>query len=182
MISLLAYRNWEKKNTRTFHFSIWRVYWSCFAENKCQEFFFLFFLQRAIPILVGTKFDDFIKLPIDLQWAVANQVRLKRLATSYLGLLNYTYLVIKQIAWQALLNDRFTVNKAYISVHNIYQLNFTEIVLTPFICLNFWIMLHRRAYHSSTISLDLSLLIRSPTNLFKEDEPPNNTPTPTISS
>lgn len=33
-------------------------------------------LQAAIPILVGTKFDDFIQLPIDLQWTIASQVRL----------------------------------------------------------------------------------------------------------
>lgn len=33
-------------------------------------------LQAAIPILIGTKFDDFIQLPIDLQWTIASQVRL----------------------------------------------------------------------------------------------------------
>ncbi|XVE85645.1 hypothetical protein DITRI_Ditri17bG0107100 [Diplodiscus trichospermus] len=31
--------------------------------------------QTAIPILIGTKFDDFIQLPIDLQWALASQAR-----------------------------------------------------------------------------------------------------------
>ncbi|WCJ37578.1 Ras-related small GTP-binding family protein [Euphorbia peplus] len=31
--------------------------------------------QNAIPILIGTKFDDFIQLPIDLQWAIASQAR-----------------------------------------------------------------------------------------------------------
>ncbi|XVF43392.1 hypothetical protein PTKIN_Ptkin02bG0036500 [Pterospermum kingtungense] len=30
--------------------------------------------QTAIPILIGTKFDDFIQLPIDLQWTIASQV------------------------------------------------------------------------------------------------------------
>ncbi|XP_030546268.1 septum-promoting GTP-binding protein 1 isoform X2 [Rhodamnia argentea] len=30
--------------------------------------------QTAIPIIVGTKFDDFIQLPIDLQWTIASQV------------------------------------------------------------------------------------------------------------
>lgn len=29
----------------------------------------------AIPVLVGTKFDDFIQLPIDLQWTIASQAR-----------------------------------------------------------------------------------------------------------
>ncbi|OMO75505.1 Small GTPase superfamily [Corchorus capsularis] len=29
----------------------------------------------AIPILIGTKFDDFIQLPIDLQWTIASQAR-----------------------------------------------------------------------------------------------------------
>ncbi|KAM5580671.1 septum-promoting GTP-binding protein 1 [Rosa sericea] len=31
--------------------------------------------QTAIPILIGTKFDDFIQLPLDLQWAIASQAR-----------------------------------------------------------------------------------------------------------
>ncbi|KHN41216.1 Septum-promoting GTP-binding protein 1 [Glycine soja] len=32
--------------------------------------------QTAIPVLIGTKFDDFIQLPIDLQWTIANEVRI----------------------------------------------------------------------------------------------------------
>ncbi|KAL9453637.1 hypothetical protein AB3S75_009278 [Citrus x aurantiifolia] len=31
--------------------------------------------QTAIPIIIGTKFDDFIQLPIDLQWTIASQAR-----------------------------------------------------------------------------------------------------------
>ncbi|KAM7251614.1 hypothetical protein ACFE04_023497 [Oxalis oulophora] len=31
--------------------------------------------QTAIPILIGTKFDDFVKLPPDLQWTIATQAR-----------------------------------------------------------------------------------------------------------
>ncbi|KAK9284372.1 hypothetical protein L1049_024759 [Liquidambar formosana] len=31
--------------------------------------------QAAIPILIGTKFDDFIQLPIDLQWTIASEAR-----------------------------------------------------------------------------------------------------------
>ncbi|OAY35136.1 septum-promoting GTP-binding protein 1 [Manihot esculenta] len=31
--------------------------------------------QTAIPIIIGTKFDDFIQLPMDLQWAIASQAR-----------------------------------------------------------------------------------------------------------
>ncbi|KAG2717047.1 hypothetical protein I3843_03G156100 [Carya illinoinensis] len=31
--------------------------------------------QTAIPVLVGTKFDDFIQLPIDLQWTIASEAR-----------------------------------------------------------------------------------------------------------
>ncbi|XP_022947099.1 septum-promoting GTP-binding protein 1-like [Cucurbita moschata] len=31
--------------------------------------------QAAIPVLIGTKFDDFIQLPIDLQWAIASEAR-----------------------------------------------------------------------------------------------------------
>ncbi|KAI8551918.1 hypothetical protein RHMOL_Rhmol06G0224400 [Rhododendron molle] len=30
--------------------------------------------QNAIPVLVGTKFDDFVRLPMDLQWTIASQV------------------------------------------------------------------------------------------------------------
>ncbi|PON83856.1 Small GTPase superfamily, Rab type [Trema orientale] len=40
--------------------------------------------QTAIPILIGTKFDDFIQLPIDLQWTIASQAR------SYAKALNAT--------------------------------------------------------------------------------------------
>ncbi|KAM7279529.1 hypothetical protein ACFE04_006663 [Oxalis oulophora] len=31
--------------------------------------------QTAIPILIGTKFDDFVKLPQDLQWTIVTQAR-----------------------------------------------------------------------------------------------------------
>lgn len=31
--------------------------------------------QTAIPILIGTKFDDFVRLPPDLQWTIVNQAR-----------------------------------------------------------------------------------------------------------
>ncbi|KAF7139947.1 hypothetical protein RHSIM_Rhsim06G0160900 [Rhododendron simsii] len=31
--------------------------------------------QNAIPVLVGTKFDDFVRLPMDLQWTIASQAR-----------------------------------------------------------------------------------------------------------
>ncbi|KAL3848968.1 hypothetical protein ACJIZ3_010850 [Penstemon smallii] len=31
--------------------------------------------QNAIPVLIGTKFDDFVQLPIDLQWTIASQAR-----------------------------------------------------------------------------------------------------------
>ncbi|MED6142880.1 hypothetical protein PIB30_001648 [Stylosanthes scabra] len=31
--------------------------------------------QTAIPVLIGTKFDDFIQLPIDMQWAIASEAR-----------------------------------------------------------------------------------------------------------
>ncbi|XP_077243557.1 septum-promoting GTP-binding protein 1-like [Tasmannia lanceolata] len=31
--------------------------------------------QTAIPILIGTKFDDFIHLPLDMQWAIVTQAR-----------------------------------------------------------------------------------------------------------
>ncbi|KAJ7948161.1 septum-promoting GTP-binding protein 1 [Quillaja saponaria] len=40
--------------------------------------------QTAIPVLIGTKFDDFIQLPIDLQWTIASQAR------SYAKVLNAT--------------------------------------------------------------------------------------------
>lgn len=31
--------------------------------------------QTAIPILIGTKFDEFVQLPIDVQWTIASQAR-----------------------------------------------------------------------------------------------------------
>ncbi|KAI6690530.1 hypothetical protein NL676_027358 [Syzygium grande] len=31
--------------------------------------------QTAIPVLIGTKFDDFVKLPPDLQWTIITQAR-----------------------------------------------------------------------------------------------------------
>uniref|UniRef100_A0A6N2M911 Septum-promoting GTP-binding protein 1 n=1 Tax=Salix viminalis TaxID=40686 RepID=A0A6N2M911_SALVM len=31
--------------------------------------------QTAVPVIIGTKFDDFIQLPIDLQWTIASQAR-----------------------------------------------------------------------------------------------------------
>ncbi|CAI9090284.1 OLC1v1025028C1 [Oldenlandia corymbosa var. corymbosa] len=31
--------------------------------------------QTALPVMVGTKFDEFIQLPIDLQWTIANEAR-----------------------------------------------------------------------------------------------------------
>ncbi|XP_027343884.1 septum-promoting GTP-binding protein 1-like [Abrus precatorius] len=31
--------------------------------------------QSAIPILIGTKFDDFVRLPPDLQWTIVTQAR-----------------------------------------------------------------------------------------------------------
>ncbi|CAL5419485.1 unnamed protein product [Camellia sinensis] len=31
--------------------------------------------QTAIPVLVGTKFDDFVQLPTDVQWTIASQAR-----------------------------------------------------------------------------------------------------------
>ncbi|KAA8526497.1 hypothetical protein F0562_008300 [Nyssa sinensis] len=31
--------------------------------------------QTAIPILIGTKFDDFVQLPMNLQWTIASQAR-----------------------------------------------------------------------------------------------------------
>ncbi|KAG5047579.1 hypothetical protein JHK86_016985 [Glycine max] len=31
--------------------------------------------QTTIPVLIGTKFDDFIQLCIDLQWTIANEAR-----------------------------------------------------------------------------------------------------------
>ncbi|KAF5940431.1 hypothetical protein HYC85_021598 [Camellia sinensis] len=29
----------------------------------------------TIPVLIGTKFDDFVQLPIDVQWTIASQAR-----------------------------------------------------------------------------------------------------------
>ncbi|XP_042410845.1 septum-promoting GTP-binding protein 1-like [Zingiber officinale] len=31
--------------------------------------------KKAIPILVGTKFDEFVQLPFEMQWTISNQAR-----------------------------------------------------------------------------------------------------------
>ncbi|RAL42875.1 hypothetical protein DM860_009382 [Cuscuta australis] len=31
--------------------------------------------QAAIPVMIGTKFDDFVELPLDLQWTIASEAR-----------------------------------------------------------------------------------------------------------
>ncbi|XP_047317321.1 septum-promoting GTP-binding protein 1-like [Impatiens glandulifera] len=31
--------------------------------------------QTAIPVLIGTKFDEFVQLPMDLQWTIASEAR-----------------------------------------------------------------------------------------------------------
>ncbi|GER54874.1 Ras-related protein Rab-37 [Striga asiatica] len=31
--------------------------------------------QTAIPVVIGTKFDDFVQLPLDIQWSVITQAR-----------------------------------------------------------------------------------------------------------
>nr|GMD35186.1 septum-promoting GTP-binding protein 1-like [Ipomoea batatas]GME18734.1 septum-promoting GTP-binding protein 1-like [Ipomoea batatas] len=31
--------------------------------------------QTAIPVMIGTKFDDFVELPLDLQWTIASEAR-----------------------------------------------------------------------------------------------------------
>ncbi|URE09200.1 septum-promoting GTP-binding protein [Musa troglodytarum] len=31
--------------------------------------------KKAIPILIGTKFDDFAQLPVEMQWTIVNQAR-----------------------------------------------------------------------------------------------------------
>ncbi|OIT31078.1 PREDICTED: septum-promoting GTP-binding protein 1-like isoform X2 [Nicotiana attenuata] len=31
--------------------------------------------QTAIPVMIGTKFDDFVQLPLDMQWTIASQAR-----------------------------------------------------------------------------------------------------------
>lgn len=38
------------------------------------SFFLLLIIQAAIPILIGTKFDDFAQLPLEVQWTIVNQV------------------------------------------------------------------------------------------------------------
>ncbi|CAL5394097.1 unnamed protein product [Camellia sinensis] len=45
--------------------------WDLFREN----------FNTAIPVLIGTKFDDFVQLPIDVQWTIASQVTSEKSAT-----------------------------------------------------------------------------------------------------
>ncbi|KAG6506154.1 hypothetical protein ZIOFF_031471 [Zingiber officinale] len=32
--------------------------------------------KTAVPVLVGTKFDEFVQLPLEMQWTIVNQVRI----------------------------------------------------------------------------------------------------------
>lgn len=65
-------RKWNQVFTFVFYFL------SC--HTIVENFIFLIMqslmMQTAIPILIGTKFDEFIQLPIDLQWTIASQVHL----------------------------------------------------------------------------------------------------------
>jgi TRAP-type C4-dicarboxylate transport system permease small subunit len=48
---------------------------NCFNVNAfCISKFSVLCLQTAIPILIGTKFDDFVQLPPNLQWTIVTQV------------------------------------------------------------------------------------------------------------
>ncbi|KAG6523378.1 hypothetical protein ZIOFF_013235 [Zingiber officinale] len=38
-------------------------------------FSFLCIIQTAVPVLVGTKFDEFVQLPLEMQWTIVNQAR-----------------------------------------------------------------------------------------------------------
>ncbi|KAJ0962326.1 hypothetical protein J5N97_030154 [Dioscorea zingiberensis] len=31
--------------------------------------------KTTIPVLIGTKFDDFVQLPLEMQWTVVNEAR-----------------------------------------------------------------------------------------------------------
>jgi hypothetical protein len=42
----------------------------------CTEHTYSFYIwQTAIPILIGTKFDDFAQLPLEMQWTIVNDVQ-----------------------------------------------------------------------------------------------------------
>ncbi|KAI8011661.1 Septum-promoting GTP-binding protein 1 [Camellia lanceoleosa] len=48
--------------------------------------------QTAIPVLIGTKFDDFVQLPIEVQWTIASQARAyARALNAILFFLSATY-------------------------------------------------------------------------------------------
>ncbi|THU46990.1 hypothetical protein C4D60_Mb09t10780 [Musa balbisiana] len=39
--------------------------------------------KTAIPVLIGTKFDDFVQLPLEMQWAIVNQVNVPKTKKTY---------------------------------------------------------------------------------------------------
>ncbi|KAF7831413.1 septum-promoting GTP-binding protein 1 isoform X1 [Senna tora] len=49
--------------------------WYSEARKWNQVPRFVFPWQSAIPILIGTKFDDFVRLPPDVQWTIVTQAR-----------------------------------------------------------------------------------------------------------
>ncbi|GJX63887.1 septum-promoting GTP-binding protein 1-like protein [Tanacetum coccineum] len=56
------------KGARIFY-SIWEVGGDAFSLGQ------LTFFQTAIPVMVGSKFDDFIEFPIDMQWTISSEAR-----------------------------------------------------------------------------------------------------------
>jgi hypothetical protein len=42
---------------------------------------YFYIWQTAIPILIGTKFDDFAQLPLEMQWTIVNEVLLHFIIT-----------------------------------------------------------------------------------------------------
>lgn len=48
--------------------------WGLNVQLSLYKYKDIIHLQTAIPILIGTKFDDFVRLPPDVQWAIVTQV------------------------------------------------------------------------------------------------------------
>lgn len=72
---LFKYYIFLRCNLSTFSpsFLIYILVRNNFAQLSLNHFFLLV-TQTAVPVFIGTKFDEFIQLPIALQWTIASQV------------------------------------------------------------------------------------------------------------
>lgn len=68
-------------------------------------------MQTAIPILIGTKFDDFAQIPLDMQWAIVTEV----ISEQTSNLLLQFFQILEWGIWKYAINYLF-MNREYVSI------------------------------------------------------------------